>query len=277
MQEFERALWAYIYPTNENLRELVYIARFLRCDAIIAKCGNGATFYNYQSSQHVPWQSVVYAVKANGFKLGAEIYAYGRKPEAEGQVLARACREGADFAVVNAEVEWEGTTYTAGRVQSYENAIRLVRAFRDAKPAGRIYACVDTRGSRPEQPYQKGFVRAGIDGWMPMVYPEAFYPDHSFGFIQRTFDECFKTLHSAPYYPVIQMYGGMDYQDTLAQIILCWRYACEGVGLYVAHNSTARGRYGVSDAPPSDVYEGKTPSAVTYTRDEILAIVERAF
>jgi len=278
MSEFKRALWAYVYPSHDDLHQLVNLAKGLHCDCIIAKCGNGATFYDYWSSRHPPWKDVAYAVKANGLKLGAEIYAYGYKPEEEGAVLARALHEGADFAVVNAEVEWEhhgqGGFFLAQRLADafYDDAIDI------PEPGPKLYLCSDTRGSRWTMPYMEGFRNQGIAGYMRMVYPQAFYPNRHRGYIQQTFDACFqgKFQTALPEYPVIQAYDGMDYQDMLGQIVLAWRWGCEGVGIYVSHDINGNAYWGIRDAPTRGQYIGAA-GPKTYTKEQIVERVKGAF
>lgn len=264
--EFRRAMWAYVYPDNNALADLVQQAKGLHCDCIIAKCGNGATYFDYANRTHVEWRRVVYAVKANGLKLGAEAYQYGYRPEAEGGVLARACADGADFAVCNAEKEFEQ--------QDASVAVRLVEAYRAycGKP---FHLCVDTRKGRCDLPYQRGFRVAGIDGHMPMVYPDAFYPNRQHGWIQNAFDNAMypASYYDLPTYPVIQAYGHMDYQDTMAQLVLAQRWKATGVGIYAAHDINVRAWWGIKDAP---VFR-EVPTPNTYTRDEILEKIAEVF
>lgn len=280
MAEFGKALWAYLYPTEDKLKQQIGLAKWLGCDAMICKCGNGATFYDYQSSSHIPWVHTSRLVRTAGLKLGAEIYAYGHKPYAEGSVLARAIHEGASFAVVNAEHEFERASYEETRKLVNAFALQTLDPLSDLdEPRPNLYVCSDVRLDRLTYPYMRAFQAGGVAGFMPMAYPLEYRPSKPLGFVQEAFNDVMERC-PRPAYPVIQAHYRTDYHEALAQIVLAWRWGAEGVSIYVGHDITGHAAWGLRDAPGREVYQGAEPAAPAepvYTRSEILDRVADAF
>ncbi len=109
------------------------------------------------------------AFKAAGIRLGVERYTYPSQPVREARYLADGIDRGAEFAVINAEVEWERAGAGGGDAMTI-----LIAEFKRLHPLIEIYASVDTRGSRTQMAYQQVLGRE-IKAWMPMIYPKAFF------------------------------------------------------------------------------------------------------
>jgi hypothetical protein len=165
-----------------------------------------------------------------GFPWATERYVYPDQPEAEARRLAADVAEGARFAVINAELEWEPL--------GPEPMRRLVAEFRRLQPEAELYASVDTRGGRTALPYQR--VLAGhVAGWMPMVYPKAF---------GRSVREAFTASLDAPVMrdarlpvlPTIQTYDGIGASAVRGQIAEVRRRGLRGYQAYtIAHATDA--------------------------------------
>jgi len=152
-----------------------------------------------------------------------ERYVLYSQPEVEGQRLANAVDVGAVAAVINAE---EGGDEQSGghweRDTDGSAMRRLIAAFRIRHPTVELYASVDTRGNRLSLPYQRVLAQH-IAGWLPMIYPLAFYPDRLPGFIAHAFEQSLdgKDFGGIPVLPTIQTYdaiGGQAVRDQLAEI-----------------------------------------------------------
>lgn len=152
-----------------------------------------------------------------GLRVAAENYVYPSNPEQEGRNLANAIAGGCEFAVINAEVEWE----LEGSLSMEE----LIATFRDIQPDTELYASTDTRGTRTSLPYQQVLARH-IIGWMPMIYPLAFRPTAPSGFVSAAFGDCLDSGQSGwfsgkPVFPTIQTYnniGSAAVEEELAQV-----------------------------------------------------------
>lgn len=141
---------------------------------------------------------VIFAMfKAAGIRQGIERYVYPQTPSAEAHSLAKGIEDGATFAVINAEVEWE----SLGR----EPMEQLIRAFRVRCPNTELFASVDTRGYRFDRPYQR-VLAEHVAGWMPMIYPKSFLQT-----AHQAFESCLtgKDFKGVPVYPTIQTYEGV--------------------------------------------------------------------
>ena len=109
------------------------------------------------------------AFKNAGIRVAVERYTYPDQPLVEAGYLADGIRRGAEFAVVNAEIEWENAGNTGGVAMT-----QLLNELERLAPGTEVYASVDTRGNRMSMPYQN-VLRGRCTGWMPMIYPKAFF------------------------------------------------------------------------------------------------------
>src|SRR3990170_940305 len=182
-----------------------------------------------------------------GLLVAAEVFSIPRTCREEGQLLRRAVLGGGALSVVlNAEPPHEA--------DSGDGVQRFLEAFSGAAP---LFAATDFRGDRLARPYHVELAKA-VAGWMPMVYPHAFYPDRPFGDLQRAFDDVYwqwrelgprlpEPGRSAPLYPVIQAYDRRDYEETVGQVVLAWRWGAAGTSIYASHDVNPRAKWGVRD------------------------------
>ena len=186
--------------------------------------------------------------RAAGLLVAAEVFSLPRTADQEGRALAAAVRaHGAASAVVNAETPHED--------DDGSGVARLVHAFGAAAP---LFACTDFRGDRLTRPYHAQLAKH-VAGWLPMCYPRSFYPDQPFGDLQRAFDDVYwrwnqlgpalpRPGRDAPTMPVIQAYGGLDYEEAAGQLLLGWRWGAAGASVYASHDVNDRAKWGVRDA-----------------------------
>jgi hypothetical protein len=138
-----------------------------------------------------------------GILWATERYTYPYQPTVEAAWLAEDVARGAQFAVINAEKEWE--SLPAGPMQ------QLIDRFQELQPHTELYASVDTRGNRTNLPYQR-VLGANIAAWLPMIYPLAFYPGKPMGYVASSFRDCLdggKSFQGKPVLPTIQTYGNI--------------------------------------------------------------------
>lgn len=167
-----------------------------------------------------------------GLKVGTEAYVYPSRPGWEGEQLAKAIADGASFAVINAEVEWED--------QDEGPMLRLIEAFRHRKPNTELYASTDTRGNRTHLPYQR-VLASHITAWMPMIYPLAFFPRRPAGFIELAFGDCLDSgqrFEGLPILPTIQTYENIGAVAVEYQILDCKRRNLLGYQAYTIGHAT---------------------------------------
>jgi hypothetical protein len=193
------------------------------------------------------------AFSAAGVAWATERYVYPDQPEVEAGRLADNVREGARFAVINAEVEWEA--------QGPEPMRRLVAEFRRHQPTSELYASVDTRGSRMDLPYQR-VLADHVAGWMPMVYPMTF---------QQSVRDAFaasldgKDFAGKPVLPTIQTYDVIGARAVAEQIAEVHRRGLPGYQAYtMAHATNPEWAEIVKDK------EGDMPNEATITAATII-------
>lgn len=168
------------------------------------------------------------AFRAAGLRVGVERYVYPTQPAAEAQMLAEGIRRGAEFAVINAEVEWEA--------QSADPMRALITDFRrEAGGAVEIYASVDTRGGRTRLPYQLVLGRE-ITAWMPMIYPGAFQQTPA-----GAFTACLaagQDFQGKPVLPTFQTYDSVGSSVVSAQMEEIKRRGLPGGQAYTVAHAT---------------------------------------
>jgi hypothetical protein len=152
--------------------------------------------------KHGYWQ-IFDALREAGVRVAVERYAYPQNATEEGEKLAEGIARGAEFAVINAEVEWEGL--------GAAEMTTLINRFRERAPGVEIYASTDTRGNRTTLPYQQ-VLGQHVAAWMPMVYPTAFRPSRPPGSVASAFHDCLDSgqdWQNKPVLPTVQAYGGI--------------------------------------------------------------------
>lgn len=197
------------------------------------------------------YPSIVGRFLAANLRVGAENYVRPEQPEREGEALANAITQGCEFAVINAEAEWEDRM--GGEMR------RLIGAFRDQQPDTELYASTDTRGGRIGLPYQR-VLGEHITGWMPMIYPLAFRDHRPTGYIQAAFADCLdrgQDFQGKPVLPTLQVYGGIGPNDVRIMLAEVRRRGLKGYQAYtIGHASAAEWKVITNDAtfaPPVPV------------------------
>jgi hypothetical protein len=195
---------------------MVQRAKDARLDGVIVK-------YGYPKTEQ--------AFTAANIPFAVERYVYPAQPEAEAQRLANAVDAGAVAVVINAEVEWEPL--------GPEPMERLITAFRARHPTVELYASVDTRGNRLALPYQRVLAQH-VAGWLPMVYPAAFYPVRASGFVTWAFHDCLdgKDFGSIPVLPTIQTYDGIGAIAVAEELAEVKRRGLSGCQAYTIAHAT---------------------------------------
>lgn len=120
----------------------------------------------YEITAHqfsIPWLAERMGEEGHGTQNGpAHALKYAQ------QLAAQANQPGCIAAVINLE-EADGGWHTDDGWAT----LRLITTFRSLAPGKDLFASLDTRGNRPNYPYQRACA-ALCDGVMPMVYPKAF-------------------------------------------------------------------------------------------------------
>lgn len=156
----------------------LFTERARQVDYVVIKYG--LAFYEAAArAAGVPWVAERMGDMGAGSQNGpdnAELFA--------NQLADQALQPGCIAAVINLEEAdggWHNDDGSATR--------HLIATFRARAPGVPIFASLDTRGGRPDSPYQVACADE-CDGLMPMIYPQAFRPDGRFGFVQKAFDDC---------------------------------------------------------------------------------------
>lgn len=201
---------------NFSPSQVVERAQRAKLDAVIVKYG---------------YPNVERALTDAGIGWGTERYVYPSQPISEATMLANAVDAGAKFVVINAEVEWE---YTTG-----EPMAQLIYALRHRHPHIPIYACTDTRGNRLSLPYQQ-VLAEHCQGWMPMVYPKAFYPAMTDSSVGWAFRDSLTplALTDIPIFPAIQTYDNIGPDAVREQVEYCELMECSGYSAYTIEHAT---------------------------------------
>ena len=200
--------------------EVARRARLAGLDALIIKYGDPA----FEG-----------AVAASGIDWGVERFAYAHQPEREAKMLADAVDAGASFAVANCEPNdgggWE-------RPEAARAIRTLIDAFRRRHPHVPLWICADLRRGRSlDTPFVREAASRGIDGWMPMVYPQAFGQT-----VTAAFDAAYPgaSYLGLPCAPVIQSYDRVGAGMLLEQAYEASRRGAPSLSVYVVETATER-------------------------------------
>lgn len=161
--------WVWELPRSGGADHVIRQATTFGIRTVFVKSGDGVRYWR-QFDQSIG------TFKAAGLQVCAWQYIYGRRPEQEARVAARAVRAGADCFVVDAESEFEGPRGSyEGR--TYRAARRYMAELRrhvgaDYPIALTSFAYVDYH---PRFPYS-AFIDGpnGVDVNMPQIYWGAF-------------------------------------------------------------------------------------------------------
>ena len=112
-------MWIWQTPLSSagNPVRIGAVARTYRVRTVFLKSSDGTSMWR----QFTP--AFVFALKAQGLKVCAWQYVYGRQPAAEAALGVRAVQLGADCLIIDAEAEYEGR---------YAQADRYIRTLRQA-------------------------------------------------------------------------------------------------------------------------------------------------
>lgn len=177
------------------------------------------------------------AFKAAGVPVAIERYVYPSQPIREAEKLAEGIARGAEFAVINAEVEWERAGDAGGTAMT-----TLIQELHRLSGNVEIYASVDTRADRWSRPYQQ-ILGAECTGWMPMIYPKAFFfppfrPEvHVASAFQKSLDDG-QDFQGKPVYPTIQTYDGVGEFAVRLQVSEVERRNLPGLQSYTICHAT---------------------------------------
>jgi len=240
--------WINQYAT---LPDAKLVARAQQCDFVIVKYGQWREFD---------------LLKRAGVRLGIERYCYPGQAFTEGQMLAEGIGRGAEFAVVNAEVEWE---FNGADVPMRQ----LITELRRQHPSVEVYGCTDTRSYRFARPYQRVLAELAT-GWMPMIYPKEFQQTAAAAFASSLGG---KDFGGKPVLPAIQTYNGAGAALVTAQVEEAVRRGLPGCQAYtIGHATDAEWAAFIANIPKEDdVTKEEVLAMLTYTaavlRNEIKA------
>jgi len=95
--------------------------------------------------------------------------------------------------------------------------LQLVNEFRRLAPGKPIFASLDTRGNRPNSPYQRA-AAAMCDGVMPMTYPTAFGTSAAVAFAATVNPLVRQKWAGKEIIPTYQTYDGADVASQVAEL-----------------------------------------------------------
>ena len=148
----------------------------------------------------------------------AEIYAYETDPIGYGRRLGEQANQvGCIGAVINLEYS-DGSHWDQDNGDATNALItEFQRVTQNKKP---LYASLDTRGTRPNDPYQV-VCSNRCTGVMPMVYPQAFSQTPERAFNSALNGRVFDRWTGKEIIPTFQAYGPISPADVSAQAAIC--------------------------------------------------------
>ena len=193
--------------------------------AVYVKSSDGP----YMWSQFTP--SYVAALKAQGLKVCAWQYVYGRAPETEAKLGATAVQRGADCLIIDAESEYEGR---------YAQADRYIRALRarigSSYPLGVApFPYVDYHLSFP---YSVFLGPNGAQYNLPQMYWKAIGTSVDAVFSHTYF---YGRLYGRRIYPLGQLYENPSPSSIARFRTLATAYGASGVNWWDWQETTTRG------------------------------------
>lgn len=246
-----KALWHW----TGDIDAAITAAKGMGANVFILKAGYQDPIYSTNLKRRADFIANARKVRDAGLLLAAELYNIPGAWLAEADCLKWATDNGASSVVLNMEGPYEAEGSGA-------NVRRLCDRLRSSG-VNWIWACTDFRGERLSLPFHRALSEY-VAGWMPMIYPKAFYPDTSFGDLQKAFDSAYHSWQrlksglampgrTRPVLPAIQAYDGMDWEEMVGQIVLAWRWArndgqiFDGTSIYASHDINPRAWWGVKD------------------------------
>lgn len=177
------------------------------------------------------------AFKAAGVPVAVERYSYPSQPILEARKLAEGIARGAEFAVCNAEIEWERAGAAGGTAMT-----ALIDEFERLAPGVELYASVDTRMERTKLAYQQ-VMGDRCTGWMPMIYPKAFFfpPFQPALHVPRAFTNSLdvgQDFQGKPVFPTMQTYDDVGEFAVRLQVSESMRRDLPGTQAYTICHAT---------------------------------------
>ncbi len=210
--------WCHNGYHNLPAAEVIRRARLAALDGVIIKYGDPA----FEQE-----------IAAAGILWGVERFAYASQAAREADMLADAVAAGASFAVANCEPNDGGGWADDGAAV----AIRaLIDRFRARCPHIPLHVAADLRPGRGlGAPFVLEAARAGIDGWLPMVYPQAFRQP-----VAAAFDAAYPgpSYLGLPCAPVLQTYDDVGPELVAAQVSEALRRGARAASIYVVETAS---------------------------------------
>lgn len=204
----------------------VLASRAPQADYLIIKYGL-AQYELVAAQKGWPWLAELMAEDGAGDQL-----AYTR-PEKYGTRLGQqAIQPGCVGAVINLE-EADGGWHNDNGTGTF----KLIQAYRAVAGSKPLWASIDTRGNRPNSPYQKVLAVECV-GVMPMVYPKAF-GQSEFQAYQSAISALFKQAWSGkPVIPTLQTYDNVGFTSVKNQIAEAVTRNLDGISAYTMGHAT---------------------------------------
>lgn len=184
----------------------VFANRGRQVDYVIIKYGYAA--YEETARQfNIPWVAERMAESGAGSQNGPALW-----QQYATELANQTNQPGCIAAVINLE-EADGGWHTDDGWAT----IKLVKRFRDLAPGKPIFASLDTRGSRPNYPYQRA-AASMCDGVMPMTYPGAFLTTAAVAFNATITPLVRERWAGKDIIPTYQTYGGADVPSQMVEV-----------------------------------------------------------
>lgn len=237
----------YAQPPLERLLDVAYV---------VIKYGL-AQYEQAARDAQVPWL----AERMGEVGVGLPALSFA---ETFGQQLAeQANQPGCIGAVINLE-EADGQWHTDDGVQT----LKLVRKFREVCPDKPLFASIDTRGNRPDYPYQR-VLAAQCEGVMPMVYPKAFEQAAQKA-VAVSLTALFRDAwRGKPIIPTIQTYDGIGALTVANTMAYLSASSIEGISAYTMGHATTHEWSAFLTTPV--IYHRQTPPATVTVTDTVRA------
>jgi hypothetical protein len=184
----------------------LFIQRGKQVDYVVIKYGM-ATYEVTALQFGIPWLAERMGESGVGAQNGpAHAAQYAQ------ELAAQANQPGCIGAVLNLE-EADGGWHT----DEGWSTITLIKEFQRLAPGAPLFASLDTRGNRPNYPYQRACA-ALCDGVMPMVYPKAFGLSASASFASAITPLLRERWAGKDILPTYQTYDGADVPSQVAEL-----------------------------------------------------------
>lgn len=199
----KRGTWLnqYAQPSHQ-----LFVARARQVDYVIIKYGM-ATYEQTATQFSIPWVAERMAESGAGSQNGPSQW---KKYATE--LANQANQPGCIAAVINLEEADGGWHNDNGWA-----TLALVNEFRALAPGKPIFGSLDTRGARPNYPYQRA-AAAVMDGVMPMTYPTAFQQPANVAFAATVNPLVRERWAGKEIIPTYQTYDGADVPSQIAQV-----------------------------------------------------------